>query len=183
MFHTQGVAGSIPASRIVLRAMLARTRVAFYLDSMSEHKVTLTWKRGDAPFDYQKYPRDHTWKFDGGHEMTASAAPAYLGNPKNVDPEEAYVASLSSCHMLTFLAIACKQKFVMDDYVDEAVGVMEKNAEGKLAITKVTLKPKITFSGDKKPTAEELDKMHHAAHENCFIASSVKTEITVEAQT
>jgi len=115
--------------------------------------------------------------------MTASAAPAYLGNPKNVDPEEAFVASLSSCHMLTFLAIACKQKFVMDDYVDEAVGVMEKNAEGKLAITKVTLKPKITFSGDKKPTAEELDKMHHAAHENCFIASSVKTEITVEAQT
>lgn len=149
---------------------------------MSEHKVSLTWKRGDAPFDYQKYPRDHTWKFDGGHEMTASAAPAYLGNPKNVDPEEAFVASLSSCHMLTFLAIACKQKFVMDEYVDEAVGHMEKNAEGKMAITKVTLKPKITFSGDKKPTAEELDKMHHAAHENCFIANSVKTEITVEKQ-
>ena len=114
--------------------------------------------------------------------MTASAAPAYLGNPKNVDPEEAFVASLSSCHMLTFLAIACKQKFVMDDYVDEAVGVMEKNAEGKLAITKVTLKPKITFSGEKTPSAEELDKMHHAAHENCFIANSVKTEITVEKE-
>ena len=144
--------------------------------------MTLTWKRGDLPFEYQKYSRNHTWKFDGGHEMTASAAPAYLGNPKSVDPEEAFVASLSSCHMLTFLAIACKQKFVMDDYVDEAVGVMEKNAEGKLAITKVTLKPKITFSGDKKPTTEELDKMHHAAHENCFIASSVKTEITVEKQ-
>jgi organic hydroperoxide reductase OsmC/OhrA len=150
---------------------------------MSEHKMTLTWKRGDTPFDYQKYPRNHTWKFDGGHEMTASAAPAYLGDPKNVDPEEAYVASLSSCHMLTFLAIACKQKFVLDEYVDEAVGHMEKNAEGKTAITKVTLKPKITFSGEKKPTAEELDKMHHAAHENCFIASSVKTEITVEKQT
>ena len=113
---------------------------------------------------------------------SASAAPAYLGDPKNVDPEEAYVASLSSCHMLTFLAIACKQKFVLDEYVDEAVGHMEKNAEGKMAITKVTLKPKITFSGEKKPTAEELDKMHHAAHENCFIASSVKTEITVEKQ-
>jgi len=150
---------------------------------MSEHKMTLTWKRGDTPFDYQKYPRNHTWKFDGGHEMTASAAPAYLGDPKNVDPEEAYVASLSSCHMLTFLAIACKQKVVLDEYVDEAVGHMEKNAEGKMAITKVTLKPKITFSGEKKPTAEELDKMHHAAHENCFIASSVKTEITVEKQT
>ena len=114
--------------------------------------------------------------------MTASAAPAYLGDPKQVDPEEAFVASLSSCHMLTFLAIACKQKFVMDDYVDEAVGHMEKNAEGKMAITKVTLKPKITFSGDKRPTAEELDKMHHAAHDNCFIANSVTTEVTVEKQ-
>ena len=145
--------------------------------------MTLTWKRGDLPFEYQKYSRNHTWKFDGGHEMTASAAAAYLGDPKNVNPEEAYIASLSSCHMLTFLAIACKQKFVLDEYVDEAVGHMEKNAEGKMAITKVTLTPKITFSGDKKPSAEELDKMHHAAHENCFIASSVKTEITVEAQT
>ena len=144
--------------------------------------MTLTWKRGDTPFEYQKYPRDHTWKFDGGHEMTASAALAYLGNPRHVDPEEAYVASLSSCHMLTFLSIACKQKFVMDEYVDEAVGVMEKNAEGKLAITRVTLKPRIKFSGEKQPTKEEIDKMHHAAHENCFIASSVKTEIKVEPQ-
>ena len=145
--------------------------------------MTLTWKRGDLPFEYQKYSRNHTWKFEGGHEMTASAAPAYLGDPKNVNPEEAYVASLSSCHMLTFLAIACKQKFVLDEYVDEAVGHMEKNAEGKMAITKVTLTPKITFSGDKKPSAEELGKMHHSAHDNCFIANSVKTEITVEPQT
>ena len=112
--------------------------------------------------------------------MQASAAPAYLGNPKLVNPEEAFVASLSSCHMLTFLAIAAKKKFVLDEYVDEAAGHMEKNAEGKMAITKVTLKPKITFSGEKKPSADELDKMHHAAHENCFIASSVKTEVTVE---
>src|ERR1700761_8646718 len=83
-----------------------------YRERMSEHKVTLSWSRGDAPFEYQKYPRNHTWKFDGGHEMTATAAPAYLGDPKNTDPEEEFVASLSSCHMLTFLAIACKQKFV-----------------------------------------------------------------------
>lgn len=115
--------------------------------------------------------------------MAASAAPAYLGNPKNVNPEEAYVASLSSCHMLTFLAIACKQKFVLDEYTDEAIGHMEKNAEGKMAITRVTLKPKIKFSGEKQPATEELDKMHHAAHEDCFIANSVKTEITVEPQT
>jgi len=121
---------------------------------MSEHKVNLRWERGGAEFVYQKYPRDHTWSFDGGHIMTASAAPAYLGNPANVDPEEAFVASLSSCHMLTFLAIACKQKFVLDDYTDEAVGHMEKNAEGRLAITRVELHPKVTWSGEKKPSAE-----------------------------
>ena len=147
---------------------------------MSEHKISLEWKRATPDFQYQTYNRDHTWKFDGGHEMQASAAPAYLGNPKNVDPEEAYVASLSSCHMLTFLAIACKRKFVLDEYTDEAVGRMEKNAEGKLAITRVTLKQKLKFSGDKQPTAEEVDEMNHAAHDQCFIANSVKTEVTVE---
>ena len=146
---------------------------------MYEHKVTLKWERGRAEFSYQKYPRDHTWIFDGGHRMTATAAPAYLGNPANVDPEEAFVAALSSCHMLTFLAIACKEKFVLDSYEDEAVGHMEKNADGKLAITRVELRPKITWSGDRRPSAEELEKMHHSAHENCFIANSVKTDVTV----
>jgi organic hydroperoxide reductase OsmC/OhrA len=150
-----------------------------YVEDMSEHKVTLKWDRGGAEFSYQKYPRDHTWSFDGGHTMTATAAPAYLGNPANVDPEEAFVASLSSCHMLTFLAIACKQKFVLDSYEDEAVGHMEKNADGKMAITRVELRPKITWHGDRIPSAQELDKMHHSAHENCFIANSVKTDVTV----
>lgn len=111
--------------------------------------------------------------------MTGTAAPAYLGNPANVDPEEAYVASLSSCHMLTFLAIACKQKFVLESYEDEAVGHMEKNAQGKMAITRVELHPKIKWGGEREPTAEELDKLHHAAHDNCFIANSVVTEVTV----
>jgi organic hydroperoxide reductase OsmC/OhrA len=147
---------------------------------MSEHKVSLRWERGDAAFDYQKYPRNHIWKFDGGHEMTATAAPAYLGDPKNVDPEEAFVAALSSCHMLTLLAFACKKKFVLDEYTDDAVGHMEKNAEGKMAITKVELHPKLKFSGEKQPTDADLDEMHHFAHENCFIANSVKTEVTVE---
>jgi organic hydroperoxide reductase OsmC/OhrA len=146
---------------------------------MSEHKVTLKWERAGAEFSYQKYPRDHTWSFDGGHTMTATAAPAYLGNPANVDPEEAFVASLSSCHMLTFLAIACKQKFVLDSYEDEAVGHMEKNADGKMAITRVELRPQIRWHGDRIPSAQELDKMHHSAHENCFIANSVKTDVTV----
>ena len=115
--------------------------------------------------------------------MQASAGPAYLGNPELVDPEEAFVASLSSCHMLTFLAIACKKKFVLDDYVDDAVGYMEKNAEGRLAITRVTLRQRLKFSGDKQPTAKEIEEMNHAAHEQCFIANSVKTEIKVETQT
>ena len=153
---------------------------AILFKGMSEHKITLSWERGDKPFEYQKYSRDHTWKFDCGHEMQASAAPAYLGNPKNVDPEEAFVASLSSCHMLTFLAVACKKKFVLDEYVDEAVGHMEKNENGKMAITKVELRPRIKWSGDKTPTEQELDEMHHFAHTECFIANSVKTEVTVE---
>src|SRR5436853_6515708 len=123
--------------------------------------MTLTCKRGDLPFEYQKYSRNHTWKFDGGHEMTASAAAAYLGDQKNVNPEEAYVASLSSCHMLTILAIACKQKFILDEYIDDTVGHTEKNADGKMAITQVTLKPNITLSRSTKPSAEKLDKMQH----------------------
>jgi organic hydroperoxide reductase OsmC/OhrA len=146
---------------------------------MSEHTATIKWERGGAEFSYQKYPRDHTWSFDGGHVMTATAAPAYLGNPTNVDPEEAFVASLLSCHMLTFLAIACKQKFVLDFYEDEAVGHMEKNDDGRMAITRVELRPKIRWSGDRTPSREELDRMHHAAHENCFIANSVKTIVIV----
>src|SRR5205085_2609927 len=140
---------------------------------MSEHKIILTWKRGENPYEYQKYSRDHTWKFDGGHEMQASAAPAYLGNPNLVDPEEAFVASLSSCHMLTFLAIAAKKKFVLDEYVDDAVGIMEKNSEGRLAITQVTLRQRLKFSGDKQPTSQELEEMNHAAHDQCFIANSI----------
>jgi len=146
---------------------------------MYEHKVTLKWERGGAEFSYQKYPRDHAWIFEGGHRMTATAAPAYLGNPANVNPEEAFVAALSSCHMLTFLAIACKKKFVLDSYEDKAVGFMEENADGKLAITRVELRPKIMWSGDRRPSAEDLEKMHHSAHANCFIANSVKTDVTV----
>ena len=146
---------------------------------MSEHKVVLKWQRGGADFTYQKYSRDHTWSFDGGHTMTATAAPAYLGNAAHVDPEEAFVASVASCHMLTFLAIAAKQKFILDSYEDEAVGFMEKNTEGRLAITRVELRPRIGWSGERKPSAKELEQMHHAAHENCFIANSVTTNVTV----
>jgi organic hydroperoxide reductase OsmC/OhrA len=149
---------------------------------MSEHKVTLEWKRETPDFSYQSYNRDHDWTFDAGVTVRASAAPAYLGNSGCVDPEEAFVASLSSCHMLTFLAIASKKRFVLDGYHDEAVGILDKDAAGRLAITKVTLRPRVQFSGEKVPTPEELAHMHEQAHHACFIANSVKTEIVVEPQ-
>ena len=148
---------------------------------MSEHKITLVWKLETGEFTYPKYNRDHTWKFDGGAEVRASAAPAYAGNPANVDPEEAFVASLSGCHMLTFLAVACKKRFMIESYTDEAVGYLEKNAAGKLAMTRVELRPKIVFGGGAIPTAEQLHEMHEFAHRECFIANSVNTEVTVAA--
>jgi organic hydroperoxide reductase OsmC/OhrA len=146
---------------------------------MSEHKVTVKWERGGAEFSYQKYPRDHTWSFDGGHAMTATAAPAYLGNPANVDPEEAFVASLSSCHMLTFLFVASKKGFAVERYEDEAVGVLSKNEAGLQWISRVDLRPRISYTGERQPSAEELAQLHHDAHRLCFIANSVKTEVVV----
>lgn len=112
--------------------------------------------------------------------MRASAAPAYLGDPALVDPEEAFVASLSSCHMLTFLALAAKKRLVVDRYTDEAVGYMEKNAQGKLAITRVVLRPKVSFGGSGAPPAEVSEELHATAHRYCFIANSVTAEIAVE---
>jgi organic hydroperoxide reductase OsmC/OhrA len=146
---------------------------------MSEHKAHIAWQRGDREFTYDTYSRDHTWRFDGGVEIVGSAAPGFLGNPEHVDPEEAFVASVASCHMLTFLAIAARKRFVVDRYEDEAVGHMEKNDRGKLAITRVLLRPAIRFGGAKTPTPDEITQLHHQAHENCFIANSVRTEIEV----
>jgi organic hydroperoxide reductase OsmC/OhrA len=146
---------------------------------MSEHPAKVSWSRGGREFTYDTYSRDHTWKFDGGVELAASAAPTYLGNPALVDPEEAYVAAVASCHMLTFLAIAARRRFVVDAYEDSATGFMEKNEAGKLAVTRVTLRPAVRFA-EKTPTAEELARLHELAHENCFIANSVRTQITVE---
>lgn len=146
---------------------------------MSQHKATITWNRNSAAFDYQSYPRDHVWSISDV-EILASAAPDYLGSESRVDPEQAYVASLASCHMLTFLAIAAKQKMVVESYVDEAVGLLEKNENGKLAITKVILKPQISYAAGSEPDRATLQKMHDSAHRNCFIANSVKTLIEVE---
>jgi organic hydroperoxide reductase OsmC/OhrA len=148
---------------------------------MSEHHATINWKRETPDFNYETYNRDHGWQFDGGIVVRASAAPAYKGSESCVDPEEAFVASLSSCHMLTFLAIAAKKRLTVDSYRDQAVGILAKDSAGNLAITKVTLRPEVRFSGEKQPTPEELMRLHDQAHHACFIANSVKTEVVVEA--
>jgi organic hydroperoxide reductase OsmC/OhrA len=146
---------------------------------MSEHKATIVWTRTTPDFTYKTYTRDHLWRFDNGVEIAGSAAPAFLGNPERVDPEGAFVAALSSCHMLTFLALAANKGFVVDSYEDAAIGHLAKNAAGKMAITKVDLHPKIAFSGAKLPAPSDLDWLHDKAHRECFIANSVTTEIAV----
>ncbi len=146
---------------------------------MTEYQVAIDWERETEGFTYETYHRDHLWTSAGGVKIPASAAPDYHGNAAHVNPEEALVAALSSCHMLTFLAVAARKQFIIDVYHDDAIGILEKNAEGKLAITRVTLRPRITFSGEKKPTPEELKALHDQAHRGCFIANSVKTEVTV----
>lgn len=149
---------------------------------MSEHHATIDWKRETPDFAYEAYNRDHDWRFDAGVTVRASANPAYLGSESCVDPEEAFVASLSSCHMLTFLAIAARKRYVVDSYHDEAVGVLSKDSAGRLAITKVALRPAVVFGGEKQPTTEELRQLHDQAHHACFIANSVRTEVVAEPQ-
>ena len=151
---------------------------------MSEHKAVVSWKNSGPDFLKGQFSREHAWTFDGGATVPASAAPSAVpapySNPACVDPEEAFVASLSSCHMLTFLYVAFKQGFQIESYDDEAVGVLEKNAQGVMWVSKVTLKPVIVYGGDKLPSPAEEEKLHHSAHQYCFIANSVKTEVVVE---
>ena len=147
---------------------------------MSDYRSTLLWQRTTAGFDYETYDRTHTITFGSGPSLSTSSAPDYKGDPTKVNPEEMLVAALSSCHMLTFLAVAAKKRFVVDRYEDDAVGFMEKNAAGKMAVTRAVLKPRVVFSGDKQPSAEELARLHASAHDNCFIANSVTTEVAVE---
>lgn len=146
---------------------------------MSEHHATIIWTRRSPDFTYASYNREHDWRFKGGVVVEASAAPQYRGSASCPDPEDAFVASLSSCHMLTFLAVAAKRGFVVDRYEDPAVGYLEKNAQGKLAITRVELRPKIEFSADRSPDAAALAEMHDLAHRECFIANSVTTAVAV----
>ena len=151
---------------------------------MSEHKATVEWTRAGALFSDNRYSRGHLWTFDGGVEVPASSSPRVVPLPLSlaaaVDPEEAFVASLSSCHMLWFLSIAAKRGFVVETYRDEAVGVMEKDAQGKHFMARVTLRPEVRFVGARLPSAEEESRMHNTAHEECYIARSVRTDVRCE---
>ncbi|HEY2007896.1 MAG TPA: OsmC family protein [Rhizomicrobium sp.] len=143
---------------------------------MAEHHIRLTWEKGDAPFTYNEYTRNHALSFKNGQEtLTASAAPTYKGDASKPDPEDLLVASLSSCHMLSFLAIASKKKVTVISYEDDAIGFLE-NDKGKLWITRVILRPLVKCDAD----AATLAEIHHLAHEACFIANSVKTDVHVE---
>jgi organic hydroperoxide reductase OsmC/OhrA len=152
---------------------------------MSEYRVTVEWTGAAAPEDFVKgrYSREHRWAFDGGAVVAASSSPSVVrvpwSNPSCVDPEEAFVAAISSCHMLTFLYLASQAGFVVASYRDEAIGAMTKTPAGVQWVSRVTLMPKIVYVGDKQPTAEELAHLHHRSHQDCFIANSVKTEIVV----
>jgi organic hydroperoxide reductase OsmC/OhrA len=148
---------------------------------VSEHHAKIAWQRTSRDYTYMTYNRAHEWRFTAA-TVPASAAKEYRGDPDRVNPEEALVASLSSCHMLTFLAIATKRKLSLDSYADDAVGFMEKNEAGRLAITRVTLRPKIVWTPGITVSNADLEAMHHEAHEGCFIANSVTTKITVESQ-
>ena len=147
---------------------------------MSIHKVKINWKNEKEDFSYFAYDRTHTWEFEGGKIMKASAAPEYMGAIEYINPEEALAAALSSCHMMSFLYVASKKKFVLESYEDDSEALLEKNANNKMAITKMYLKPKVTFRGENQPDKAAIDALHHLAHEECFIANSVLTEIIIE---
>lgn len=155
---------------------------------MAEHTASIRWAPpADAEaFLKGRFSREHTWTFDGGLTVPASAAPSVIpapfSNPAGVDPEEAYVAAIASCHMMSFLYVAMRAGFVVERYEDDAVGVMRKNEHGAIWVAAVTLRPRIVYGGSTRPTPAEVDHLHHLAHEQCFIASSVKTEITVEGR-
>jgi len=149
-----------------------------------EYLARIRWERGAAPFTDNRYSRGHTWEFDGGVQVPASSSPHVVRVPYSVeaavDPEEALVAALSSCHMLTFLYLAARGGWRVDAYSDDALGVMGRNAAGREAIVRATLRPRVSFSGERRPSPEDIALLHHRAHEECFIANSVTTDIRLE---
>jgi len=153
---------------------------------MAQYLATICWQRGDAAFVDNRYSRAHVWRFDGGVEVAASSSPQLVPVPMSVaaavDPEEAFVASLSSCHMLWFLSLAAARGLCVDRYDDAASGVMAKNAAGRLAMTDVMLRPRVAFGAGQRPTRETLAELHTRAHDACFIAASVLTRVRCEPQ-
>ena len=147
---------------------------------MSEHTAVIRWENATGTLDYDRYSRRHRWEFDGGPVVEASAGAKFLGDAGCVDPEEALVAAASSCHMLTFLAIAARRKLVVTRYEDHAVGHLDKDPEGRQAITRIELHPVVTFAGT-PPSADEIAKLHEASHRNCFIANSIHARVTIVA--
>ena len=149
---------------------------------MSKHTVTISWQRTTADFDYKTFDRTHTWRFSGGQTVQGSSAPAYYGDPALANPEEGLIAALSSCHMLTFLSIAALKGFIVESYQDQAEGQLAKNEQGKTMVSQITLHPNVVFSGDKIPAPDVFNDMHHKAHQNCFVANSLLTEVVVAPQ-
>lgn len=151
---------------------------------MSTYSATVRWQRNGAAFIDQRYSRAHAWHFDGGAVVPGSSSPHTVPLPYSdaaaVDPEEAFVAALSSCHLLWFLHLAAKAGYVVERYEDCADGVMARNAEGRLAMTLVTLRPRAAFAGDRQPQRADIEALHRKAHEECFIANSVKSEVRCE---
>ncbi|MBI4696704.1 MAG: OsmC family protein [Gammaproteobacteria bacterium] len=150
---------------------------------MSEHRASVHWSFSGADFRRGRYSREHTWRFDGGVTVPASPSPSVVpapfSNPAGVDPEEAFVAAVASCHMLTFLHLASKRGFLVERYADDAVGVMTKNERGKYWVSRVSLNPEIVYGAGAAPTSEQIAELHHLAHEECFIANSIRTEVVV----
>jgi organic hydroperoxide reductase OsmC/OhrA len=148
--------------------------------SMSEHHAGVRWKRSSPDFSYDTYNRAHDVIFkDGVIVLPSSSAPAFKGDADRVDPEEAFVSALSSCHMLSLLAICARKRLSIDSYEDDAVGFLEKGESGRLQITRVILHPKIVFTPGVNMNEKLLAEIHHQAHVECFIANSVKTDVTV----
>lgn len=153
---------------------------------MADHRATISWTTDVAPADFARgrYSREHAWSFDGGVTVAGSSSPSVVPLPWSsaaaIDPEEAFVASVASCHMLTFLYLAGKRGFALAGYRDDAVGVMTKGANGVPWVSRITLRPVLAWTGDRRPSAAELADLHHHAHEQCFISNSIRTEVVVE---
>jgi organic hydroperoxide reductase OsmC/OhrA len=152
---------------------------------MQAFAATIDWTRGQQQFTDNRYSRAHQWQFDGGAQVPASSSPLSVPLPMSdaaaVDPEEALVAAVSSCHMLFFLSIAQQRGFIVDSYRDAASGVLSKNAQGRMAMTAITLRPEVVFGGEVRPSAADLDAIHHAAHDKCYIANSITAAVRIEA--